>query len=299
MSRKVYFTFFVPLIIAILATGCQAAPNLDRPWHTATPQFAADSASKPAEPAPTSNPNTTSTQPTASAQQGSLKTLDVAGAEDNPPFMYADASGKPAGLYPVLLDAIFTRMGIKINIKTYPWTRALAMGTNGEAPLAGIYKNDERLRIFDYSDAIYPNKILVYVQKGKTFKFEGPDDLKGKNVGTMSGWTYGDAFDKAKAAGVFKTEEVASDGDNLQKLVLGRLDCVLAESTIAGQIIQEKNYADKVEALPTPMIVFDAYMVFAKGVHQTELLKTFNDTLAAMKQDGSYDKLVADWSGGK
>ncbi len=171
------------------------------------------------------------------------------------------------------------------------------MGTSGEAPLIGIYKNEERLKIFDYSDAIYPNKIMVYVQKGKSFIFTNPNDLAGKNIGIMSGWTYGDIFDQDKAGGKITTEEVANDVDNFQKLALGRVNCIFAESTIADQIIRDQNYADKVEVRSTPVIVFDAYVVFAKTRNQADPLKTFNATLAAMKQDGSYAKLISDWRG--
>jgi polar amino acid transport system substrate-binding protein len=312
MKSKFSQIVLLVLVLLVIVSGCQAAPDLNRPWHTATPQFAVDAVAKSPTAKPTTAAVPTATpQPTAAASAGSVATaaptatspaisgavLQIAGAEDNPPFMYADAKGNPTGLYPVLINAIFKRMGMNINIKTYPWNRALAMGTNGEAPLAGIYKNEERLKIFDYSDAIYPNKILIYVLKGKSFKFASPSDLAGQNIGVMSGWTYGDAFDQAKAAGKFTTEEVANDADNFQKLVLGRVGCIFAESTIADQIIRDQNYGDKVEVLPTPVIVFDAYMVFAKKLNQGDLLKTFNATLAAMKQDGSYDKLVADWSG--
>jgi polar amino acid transport system substrate-binding protein len=300
MYLKSAKTVLLALLILVTFSSCQAAPDLNRPWHTATPQFAANAVLKTPTPLPTGSAAAASTKaPAPTSPSAAANVLQVAGAEDNPPFMYADDKGGPTGLYPVLVNAIFKRMGMAINIKTYPWNRALAMGTNGEAPLVGIYKNEERLKIFDYSDAIYPNKIMIYVQKGKSFKFETPTDLAGKNIGIMSGWTYGDAFDQAKAGGKFTTEEVAIDADNFQKLTLGRVSCIFAESTIADQIIREQNIGDKVEVLTNPVIVFDAYMVFAKSLNQVSLLKTFNTTLAAMKQDGSYDKLVADWSGKK
>jgi ABC-type amino acid transport substrate-binding protein len=153
------------------------------------------------------------------------------------------------------------------------------------------------MKIFDYSDPVYPNAIMVYVQKGESFDFSSPADLKGKNVGTMSGWTYGDDFDTAKAKGDILIEEVNSDADNLQKLTLGRVDCVLAESTIAHQIITEQGYADQIEELPIPLIVFDTYLVFPKTMNQTALIETFNRTLSEMQADGSFDQLVSSWSG--
>ena len=293
MYKKIYIISFLYLLISIFVVSCEPPPELNRPWHTATPKFA----SPVEQQLPTAAPSVTkSVQNSTNGAATTSKTIEIAGDEANPPFMFVDANGNTAGLYPILLEAIFQRMGMNVSIKNFPWNRAFEMGKNGEMPLAGVYKNDERMKVFDYSDAIYPNKIMIYVQKGKSFKFETPDDLAGKNIGIMRGWTYGDAFDQAKAKGLFATEEVSSDSDNLQKLVLGRLDCVLAESTIAGQIIKQNGYEDKVEMLSTPLIVFDAYLVFAKSTNQTELIKTFNETLASMKQDGSYDKLISDWN---
>lgn len=293
MKKRLIFSLLVAVLAFTLAAGCEPAPDLNRPWNTATPQFAGKTAQQAAQPGPTSAPP--AAVPTA--QTGSGKTIEMAGAEDNPPFMYAGPDGSPAGLYPILIGAVLDRMGYQMNLKTYPWSRALAMGTNGEAPLAGIYKNEERLKIFDYSDAVYPNKLMLYVVKGKSFEYKDVSDLQGKSIGVMAGWTYGDAFDQALKNGSLRAEEVANDRDNFQKLILGRVDCIIAESTIADQIIKEENYTSQVEMLPTPVIVFDAYLVFAKSANQTELLETFNATLAEMKQDGSYDKLIAEWSG--
>jgi ABC-type amino acid transport substrate-binding protein len=49
--------------------------------------------------------------------------------------------------------------------------------------------------------------------------------------------------------------------------------------------------------LPVPLIVFDTYLVFPKTMNQINFINSFNQTLAAMKEDGSFDKVVSDWSG--
>lgn len=229
------------------------------------------------------------------ALQNSATGIQVVFDTANYPFMYAEngqADGKAAGLYPAIIEAVFKRMGTPVNVTSFPWKRALEMGERGEAAIGGIYKNEQRLLVFDYSDPIYTEHLYIFVRKGESFSYTTTDDLKGKMLGVIRGWSYGDVFDQAKEAGVFAVEENVSDIANFEKLLLSRVDCIIVDGLAAQQIIQKFGYQDQVERLETPVTTNDTFLVFAKSTQQTELLKRFNETLAAMKQDGSYDELV-------
>jgi polar amino acid transport system substrate-binding protein len=209
----------------------------------------------------------------------------------NPPFMY-EVDGKAAGLYPLLLKEVFARLNIPMEVRAYPWKRALGMGEAGQAGVGGIYKNEKRLEFYDYSDPIYTENLMLYAKKGGGFEFKTIDDLKGKQVGIILGWSYGDAFDKAKEAGLFQVQEVTTDSANLEKLLQGKVDCVVAIDLAADPIIQKMKYQDQIEKLPTPIAVNDTFLVFAKTIQQKDLLDKFNQTLKAMKQDGTYEALI-------
>jgi len=232
-------------------------------------------------PAPTLFP----TQPTSSG-------IIIAVDSGNAPFMY-EKDNQAAGLYPLLLQDAFKRMGVPATVEAYPWKRALVMGESGEAGIGGIYKTELRLKIYDYSAPLFFEKLLIYVKKGNGFEFNTVNDLKGKTLGVMSGWSYGDIFDQAKAQGLFKVEEVSTDIANFEKLLLGRVDGVIAIELTAQQIISEKQYVGQIEVLATPLSINATYLVFAKSLQQTALLEKFNTVLAAMRQDGTYDLLVS------
>src|SRR5690606_24567875 len=72
----------------------------------------------------------------------------------NPPFMYQQDE-QPMGLYPLMLQAVFARLGEPLSIQAMPWKRALLRGAAGELGIGGIYKNSERLEVFDYSAPIF------------------------------------------------------------------------------------------------------------------------------------------------
>jgi polar amino acid transport system substrate-binding protein len=207
------------------------------------------------------------------------------------PYMF-NADGAAKGLYPDMIKAVFNRIGVDVEIKALPWARALLMGENGEAGIGGIYKNNKRLEVYDYSEPLFEEKLVVYVKKGNAFGFNGIPDLAGKRIGVNRAWSYGEEFDKAKAANLFATQEAADNGANFKKLIFGRIDCFIADEVSADSIIRHEHLEKQIEKLPKPAAMTPAYVVFAKKIDKKDLIKKFNSALADMKKDKSYGKLV-------
>ncbi len=211
----------------------------------------------------------------------------------NPPNMYLH-DDKAAGLYPLLLNAVFARMGEDIKVKALPWKRALAMGVQGRAGVGGIYKTKERLKTYDYSELVYNELLLVFVRRGSQFNFATMEDLKGKNIGVIMGWSYGIEFDQAKANGLFLVEAVNRDSLNFKKLSEGRLDCVVASNESALYEISRNNF-DNIVALDNPLLINPTYLAFAKQSDKTELLARFNKALKEMREEGEYKQLISEF----
>nr|WP_320013684.1 transporter substrate-binding domain-containing protein [uncultured Desulfobacter sp.] len=217
--------------------------------------------------------------------------LVIAVDNANPPFMYNDG-GKAAGLYPAMLTAVFSRMDVPVKVSAYPWKRVLKMGKDGAAGIGGIYKNQARLKIFDYSDPIFSERLVLFINKDKEFKYSGIKDLSGKKVGILLGWSYGADFDEAKKQKAFTADEGKSDEANFKKLAQGWLDCVVAIELAGHKLIVQKNLQDKIVMSDIPVAINDTYLVFGKSMDKKLLLEQFNTALAGMKDDGSYDDIV-------
>ena len=213
--------------------------------------------------------------------------LDVS----NPPFMYG-AEGKAMGVYPAILAEAFKKMGVPLEMDAVPWKRAIAAIDEGKAGVGGIYKNEERLQKYDYSDKLFDEVIVVYVRKGAEFEFTGVPSLLGKKVGVLRGWSYGDDFDAAAKAGKITTDEAEGDGQNFAKLAAGRVDAVLAVRESGDINLATPDIAKAVVALPTPLSNSPSFLAFNKSAGKAEVLAKFNAALAQMKADGSMDKLV-------
>lgn len=208
----------------------------------------------------------------------------------NPPNMFLH-DGHAAGLYPILINAIFARMNQDVAIDAVPWKRAMTMGAQGSAGVGGIYKTRDRLLTYDYSDPIHNELLLVYVKRGREFKFDTIEDLTGKKIGVILGWSYGARFDKARADGAFKVEEVNRDQLNFRKLLDERLDCVVA-SKDSALFEMTRNASSNITALETPLQINPTYVAFAKDANKKEILARFNAALKEMKENGLYKQLV-------
>jgi polar amino acid transport system substrate-binding protein len=215
----------------------------------------------------------------------------VAVDEAYPPYMYGTATAK--GLYPAIIRKAFSLSGIPVAVSGYPWKRALILGREGTVAIGGIYQNLARMALFDYSDPIYRETLRVCVKAGRRFTFNGVVDLTGKRIGINRGWSYGEVFDSARQAGLFVAEEATDNQANLKKLILGRVDCIIADELSLSQILYQMGWRDEVETLDVPAAVNSVHLVFAKHLKQTHLLDGFNQGLVKMKANGTYNRILA------
>lgn len=214
------------------------------------------------------------------------------GVDDaNPPFMFA-RNGLADGVYPAVVRSAFERMGVVVVTTAMPWKRVLFEVDHGTSGVAGIYKTEERSRRLDFSDPIVVENIAVYFNQAKPIAFRSIDDLNGLTVGVIRGWSYGDAFDAARAAGRFRVDEAVSDRSSLLKLASGRVDVVLAIWE-AGQAAMASERLGNIGAAGVFLTSNPAYLAFHKSSRQGDLLERFNRTLADMKRDGSLRAIMA------
>ena len=207
---------------------------------------------------------------------------------ENSPFMYLAPGTKDgaAGLYPGIIQEAFKRMGVAVTLKAIAWKQALADADAGKAGIGGIYKNDERVKKYEYSEALFAERILAYSSKSHRVT-----ELKdGMTVGVQSGWSYGSKFDSERKAGKYKVVE-GTDLTNFKALDEGKVDVVLAAPETATKALGanlEKNYT----AIATPVTLNQTFLIFPKNMNKADLIAKFNAVLAAMKADGTVRKIV-------
>ena len=210
----------------------------------------------------------------------------------NPPFMYKQEGENAArGVYPALIKAVFERLNVPVQVQALPWKRVLLDIDRGVAGVGGIYKNEARLLKYDYSDPLFVERIAVYFNKSKPIAYKTIEDLYGKRVGVILGWSYGDDFDLARTYDQISVETVNSDEQNFEKLLRGRVDAVLAIVESGERLRKHSKYKDLVMA-KNLLVSNPAHLAFLKKNNQLVLIQRFNKELVEMKKDGSLDKIV-------
>ncbi|WP_158253617.1 substrate-binding periplasmic protein [Chromobacterium alticapitis] len=230
------------------------------------------------------------------SQAGEPPGLIVNFDANNPPLMYAGPHGA-GGLYPSLIAKICERAGIAVTLRAGSWRLALLELSKGRAAAGGIIKTAEREKQFDFSLPLFYERVVMAYPAG-ALPYHKLEELDGKRVGVMAGWSYGDAFDQARKDGKFSALDGDSDEQNLRQLKLGRLDVVLGIRESLQLALREGGYHDV--ALSQEVLVTNpSFLAINKASQQQALLTRFNLALQAMRRDGGYDALLRDFFAGK
>lgn len=212
--------------------------------------------------------------------------------EADAPYTYRNTiTGETDGLYPHLLTNLFSLLDIDTVIEAVPWKRALYYARTGEAGVAGIYKTAEREKVFEFSDPYYQESIYLFSLKTRTDTPRSLEDLYGHSLGILTGWSYGEDFDRARQAGLFSFIEKNDDHSNFELLQSGRVDFILATRD-AGELELSSDYFKNIRRLPRPFIENSVYLAFRRNSGRTGLLEKFNRLIAEKRKDGSYDRLT-------
>ncbi|WP_332855189.1 substrate-binding periplasmic protein [Duganella sp. S19_KUP01_CR8] len=165
-----------------------------------------------------------------------------------------DEQGKPRPMPEVkrkVLDAVAQELGVTFEPHTYPWARAERYAIDGVGLVYGLPKTADRLRALRYSDTASHNSLWLVTRSDATFPFNRLEDLRGKTVGTVRGYSYGLEFDTARGK-LFRTDEdISSRGTRLTRLMLKRVDVVLL---FQPDGLTAKDLEDSIRAFMAPRL---------------------------------------------
>ena len=183
--------------------------------------------------------------------------------------------------------AVAQKLGKSFAVESVDFDSVIPSVMSGKADLAaaGITVTEDRKKNVDFSIP-YVKTGVVFVYK-KSAPYAKGVDAKGKKVGVQSGTT----------SETYVTEELGQQPERFDSpaaavaaLKAGRVDVVIADIDPAKNCV--KGEAD---LAISDFITTEEYAVaIRKG--QPELLKAINETIAALKADGTLEKWVADYT---
>jgi len=206
-----------------------------------------------------------------------------------PPFEFYDGD-KIVGIDVEFAQAIAEKLGKQLEVTDMAFDSIIPAVQSGKADFgaAGMTVTEDRLTQVDFSDP-YFNSVQVIIVGEDNSDINGPDDLQGKTIGVVLGFT-GDLF-ATEDFGEDHIQRFNKGFEAVQALAQGKIDAVIIDeqpakqfvSSTAGLRIVSAKYAEEAYA-----------MCFPKG---SDLVAKFNQAIQELKTDGTFDRIVNKYIG--
>ena len=199
------------------------------------------------------------------------------------------------GVCSEITRAAFKAGGMSANIGFYPWARAEAMVKGGEAFATFPYAmTEERKSGFSFSEPIIlaKSKIFYYEGMGKPIEWSSLADFKKYKMGGVQTYWYTEALAKSGIAADLTT----SSEQAFKMLQAGRIEYLIENELVGLELIKSLFPGDtaKFKTLAKPYDESPFFLMVSRTYpNSAEVLKKFNDGLAAIRADGSYQAILA------
>ncbi|MBC7942707.1 MAG: basic amino acid ABC transporter substrate-binding protein [Chitinophagaceae bacterium] len=211
------------------------------------------------------------------------------------PFESQNEKGEIVGFDVEVVQAVAAKAGIEVKFVNTPWEgifNALGQGDR-DMVVSAVTITDERKQTMDFSDPYFDAAQLIAVKENsKVSKFA---DLKRLKVGVQTGTTGDEAVTKLMGKTSTNIKRFESTPLALKELESGGVDAVVADNGVVIHYVAN-NPGGKFKTVSDNEFVPEKYgMALKKG--NTELQGKLNTGLAAIKSDGTYDKIYAKYFG--
>ena len=216
-------------------------------------------------------------------------TIKIGIFEDFPPFASLGSDMKIQGYDVEMANALAKALGVKAELVGITGQNRIPFLSEGKVDaLLSIGFSDERAQVVDFTDPYAPYYIAVM----------GPVDVEAKSAADLSGKTI--AVNRGTLEDTEVTKVAPADADIqryndyngvISAFLSGQAQLMVVGNDV-GATILAKNPARKPEE-KFVLLTSPSNMAVKKG--ETRLQQKLNETLAAMKKDGSLNEMAMKW----
>lgn len=203
------------------------------------------------------------------------------------PYTFEDR-GEASGFEIEIFKAVMERLNIDTEFQVYPWKRCLHNLKTGDADvLISLLKTPEREKYTYYPDThISISRTVFFTTTGKNIQFNGSyEELKDFSIGVITGFSYGDAFNKAE---YLKKEPVSNAELLIKKLLIGRNDLAAENQAVVSAAALKMGVKDKIQFLDPPIHTQRLFVGFSKPKRLKKMSEDFSQALGQFKNSQSY-----------
>jgi polar amino acid transport system substrate-binding protein len=155
-----------------------------------------------------------------------------------------------------------------------------------------LWKTTERDDFLLYSDPILHNQLVLVGLKGADVSATSINDLKGKRVGLVEGYAYGEEIDSAEGV---QFAEGKNDQANVLLLLEKKVDFILVDGLLVAYLrsYQAEDANRHLEIGTSPLVTKALYFAIQKDIEGAEkLMSDFNESISQMQTDGTYHRIL-------
>ncbi|MGT2756917.1 ABC transporter substrate-binding protein/permease [Streptococcus ovuberis] len=221
-------------------------------------------------------------------------TIDIVFDSTYAPFEFQDTNGDYKGIDVAIIQEIAKRSGWKSK-NTYPGFDAAVNAVQAgqaDAIMAGMTITEARKDVFSFSDPYFETSIVIAtLSKNKISHYS---DLKDKTIGVKNGTVAQSFLEDLKDEHGFTIKAFDTGTEMYNSLSAGAIDAVMDDTPVIQYAIsQGQDLAINMESESVGSFGF----AVKKGSANESLVTDFNKALKAMKADGTYDKILAEYIG--
>ncbi|KGF69391.1 ABC transporter substrate-binding protein [Hoeflea sp. BAL378] len=211
------------------------------------------------------------------------------------PFTFLDAETNTIqGMMVDLIAEVGKDVGFTPEIQAMPFSTLVPSLSSGKIDIiaAAMSATPERGKVVDFTNDVYRYGEGLIVPSSDATDYTSLEDIKGKRIGAQIGTNY---LNVLQASGLF-AEVRAYDAlpDVLRDVANGRVDAGVGDYPILGYLLSQGKYTDvRLVKSYVPSVVGSVNIAVKKG--NAELQDKINKSLAAIKEDGRLDKILAKW----
>lgn len=211
------------------------------------------------------------------------------------PFESQNEKGEIVGFDIDVVRAAAAKAGIEVKFINTPWEGIFNALKQGDRDLlvSSITITDERKQSMDFSDPYFDAHQLIAVKADSSVaRFA---DLKPLKVGVQTGTTGDETISRLQGKNSTDIKRFESTPLALKELEAGGIDAVVADNGVVVNYVKN-NAGSKFKTVDDPAFVPEHYgIAVRKG--DAALLAKVNAGLAAIRADGSYDRIYASYLG--
>lgn len=211
------------------------------------------------------------------------------------PFESQNEKGDIVGFDIDVVNAIAAKTDMQVKFVNTPWEGIFNALSQGDRDLlvSAITITDERRQSMDFTAPYFDAYQLIAVKKdSKVARFE---DLKRLKVGVQTGTTGDEVVTRLLGKNSAAIKRFESTPLALKELESGGVDAVVADNGVVVHYVAH-NPAAGFKTVSDPGVVPEQYGIAVRKGH-AELLDKLNRGLAAIRADGTYERLYAQYFG--